>query len=60
MAWPMVNAAPQLQCVLSYPRLTAVRKYIYPGPVAIGSHGGWSSSDCESGRDQYFDQFVSC
>ena len=60
MAWPMVNAALQLQCVLSYPRLTAVHKYIYPGLVAIGSHGGWSSSDCESGRDQYFDQFVSC
>ena len=28
--------------------LLAVHKYLLPaGPDAVGSHGGWSSSDCE-------------
>ena len=31
----------------------AVRKYPLPaGPEAVGSPGGWSSSDCKSDRDQ--------
>ena len=37
----------------------AVRKCPLPaGPDVVGSRGGWSSSDCESDWDQYFDRFV--